>query len=368
MHKLGLASTVLPVKPSSRIRAPGATSSEDDHSQLRRPSLRDVADRAGVALSTASRAFAGTGNVRPRVRERVIAAAQELGYERNLLAQSLRRGLSMSVGFVVRDISYPSMAEVVLGAERALRASGYALSITNSEGKPDLDADYIRYFRQRAVDGLLLSHSDENHAPTLQELRALAVPFVAVDREIPKALGGAAVVCDDAHGIKSAARYLVSLGHRRIALLAGAHELRPGREAAKALGEFCRSVPDVSSIIEHGAISALFGEVATSRIITSADRPTAIITAGHLIMQGVLTSLKAFGLTVPSDISLITFDDSEYLAFFDPPITALSREPLELGRCAGELLLAQINGQGSSNIVISPVLRPRGSCGPPPPN
>ena len=255
------------MKTSSRSLASGTTTSGDNHSPLRRPSLRDVADRAGVALSTASRAFADTGNVRPRVRERVIAAAQELGYERNLLAQSLRRGLSMSVGFVVRDISYPLMAEVVLGAERALRASGYALSITNSEGKPDLDADYIRYFRQRAVDGLFLSHSDENHAPTLEELGALAVPFVAVDREIPRNLGGAAVVCDDAHGIKSAARYLVSLGHRRIALLAGARELRPGRVAAKSLSEFCRSTADVSSIIEHGPISPAFGEVATSRIL-----------------------------------------------------------------------------------------------------
>jgi LacI family transcriptional regulator len=272
----------------------------------------------------------------------------------------------MSVGFVVRDISYPLMGEVVLGAERTLRAAGYALSITNSEGKPDFDADYIRYFRQRAVDGLLLSHSDENHTPTLDELGALPVPFVAVDREVPKHLGGAAVLCDDAHGIKSIARYLVSLGHRRIALLAGARELRPGRVAATALSEFCKSAGQVSSIVEHGPISPVFGEVATSRIITSANRPTAIIAAGHLILQGVLTSLKAFGLTVPHDISVITFDDSEYLAFFDPPITALSREPLELGRCAAELLLSQINGQACSDTIISPVLRPRRSCGPPP--
>src|SRR2546430_1229034 len=101
--------------------------------------------------------MSGAENVRSGVRQRVLAAAQELGYERNLLAQSLRRGSSMAVGFVVRDISNPMMAEIVLGAERALRTAGYALSITNSEGEPDLDADYIRYFRQRAVDGLLLS-------------------------------------------------------------------------------------------------------------------------------------------------------------------------------------------------------------------
>jgi LacI family transcriptional regulator len=272
----------------------------------------------------------------------------------------------MSVGFVVRDISNPMMAEIVLGAERTLRASGYTLSVTNSEGKPDLDADYIRYFRQRATDGLLLSLSDESYAPTLEELRTLSVPFVAVDRELPGDLGGAAVLSDHAHGIESAARYLVSLGHRRIALLAGPRELLPGREAALALTKLAGSLPDVSCVIDHGPFSAAFGEVATSRVITSADRPTAIITGGHLIMLGALGSLRAFGLKVPYDISLVTFDDSESLAFFDPPITALSREPLALGSSAAELLLARIEGHPSPNIIVCPVFRPRASCGPPP--
>jgi LacI family transcriptional regulator len=357
---------VLSVETSSASHATGTAQIGRERSQLRRPSLRDVAERAGVALSTASRAFAGGDNVRPRVRERVLSAAQELGYERNLLAQSLRRGLSMSVGFVVRDISNPLMAEIVLGAERALRASGYTLSITNSEGKPNLDADYIRYFRQRAVDGLLLSLSDEDHPSTLEELRTLSVPFVAIDRDLPKDLGGAAVLCDHAYGVESASRYLVSLGHHRIALLAGVRDLRPGREAARALTEFCNSLPDVSSEIVYGPFSTEFGEVATSRLITSADRPTAIIAGGYHIMLGVLQSLRAFELKLPYDISVITFDDSESLAFFDPPLTALSLEPLELGRSAGELLLAKIEGQTSSDAVVSPVFRPRASCGPPP--
>src|SRR5579863_4038191 len=164
-------------------------SSDELRGHARRPSLRDVAERADVALSTASRALSGADNVRSGVRDRVLKAAQELGYERNLLAQSLRRGSSMSIGFVVRDISNPMMAEIVLGAERTLRTAGYALSLTNSEGKPGLDAEYIRYFRQRAVDGLLLSLSDEGYGPTMDELKALGRPFVAVDRELPPELG-----------------------------------------------------------------------------------------------------------------------------------------------------------------------------------
>jgi LacI family transcriptional regulator len=334
--------------------------------QVRRPNLRDVAERAGVALSTASRAMAGVTNVRPAVRDRVLAAAQELGYERNLLAQSLRRGASMSVGFVVRDISNPVMSEIVLGAERVLRTAGYALSLTNSEGQPSLDAEYVRYFRQRAVDGLLLSLSDEQYEPTLEELQALAVPFVAVDRELPEELGGSAVYCDHARGLESAARYLVSLGHRRIGLLAGPRELRPGREVARALNEFCTSHPEVTGVIEHGPFSVEFGERATSRMLTSADRPTAIIAGGYYILLGIAAACRAFSVRMPDDISVVAFDDLDSLAFFDPPISVVSREPLELGRRAGELLLERFEGRTPAPVVVSPVFRPRSSCGPPP--
>jgi LacI family transcriptional regulator len=309
--------------------------------------------------------MAGAENVRPAVRDRVLAAAQELGYERNLLAQSLRRGASMSVGFVVRDISNPVMAEIVLGAERVLRTAGYALSLTNSEGQPDLDAEYVRYFRQRAVDGLLLSLSDELHEPTLEELKVLAAPFVAVDRELPPELGGSAVYCDHARGLESVVRYLVSLGHRQIGLLAGPSELRPGREVARALEEFCSANPGVTGTVEHGPYSFEFGERAASRMLTSADSPTAIIAGGYYILLGLAAAIRAFGKRIPDDVSVVTFEDLDSFAFFDPPISAVSREPLELGRRAGELLLARFEGRTPEPILISPVFRPRASCAPP---
>jgi LacI family transcriptional regulator len=272
----------------------------------------------------------------------------------------------MSIGFVVRDISSPIMAEVVLGAERTLRRAGYALSLTNSEGKPDLDAEYIRYFRQRVVDGLLLSLSDEAYVPTLEELESLNVPFVAVDRELPGDLGGAAVLCDDAKGIDFAARHLVSLGHRKIGLLAGPTNVRPGRDAARGLTEFCSSHAGVTCVIEHGPFGLEFGEAATSRMLGSANRPTAIIAGGHQILLGALASIRAFGFNVPDDVSVISFDDLGSLPFFEPPIASISREPLELGRCAAILLLALLDGHTPEPAVVSPVFRPRASCGPPP--
>jgi LacI family transcriptional regulator len=149
----------------------------------------------------------------------------------------------MLVGMIVRDVSNPFTAEIILGADRALRTAGYALAITNSERDPDLDSAHVRQLRQRAVDGLLVSLSDEGHQPTLDELRRLTTPFVAIDRELPEDLAGSSVVCDRASGVESAARYLASLGHRRIGLLAGSTAIRPGREDARGLTEFCASRP-----------------------------------------------------------------------------------------------------------------------------
>jgi LacI family transcriptional regulator, galactose operon repressor len=333
----------------------------------RRPSLRDVADKAGVALSTASRAISGQGNVSADIRERVLAAASDLGYELNLLAQSLRRGSSMSIGFVVRDISNPMMAEIVLGAERELRAAGYSLSVTNSEGESALDAEYIRYFRQRAVDGLLLSLSDERDHDTHEELRNLALPFVAVDRELAPDVGGTAVYCDHAEGIEVAARYLVSLGHRRIGLVAGPETLRPGREAGRALEAFAAE-NKIACQIEYGAFSREAGERALGRFLTARERPTAVIVGGYQPLLGVLAAARAFDVSVPEQLSVISFDDPDALEFFDPPITSLSREPLELGRAAARQLLAQLRGAdpAGSNAVIKPVFWPRASCTQPP--
>src|SRR5664279_135963 len=124
-------------------------------------SLRDVAELAGVAISSASRALSNSPSVSAELRARVSAAALELGYRPNLLARGLRKGASLSVGFIVRDISNSLFAEIALGAEIALRERGYSMLLTNSEGRSDLDLAHLRLFRQRSVDGLLLSLADE---------------------------------------------------------------------------------------------------------------------------------------------------------------------------------------------------------------
>jgi LacI family transcriptional regulator, galactose operon repressor len=143
--------------PSSRVGA------ETSPTASGRSSMRQVAEMAGVAMSSVSRVLSGHPDVSPAMRERVMEAVERLGYEPDLLAQSLRRKATRSVGFVVGDISNPLLAEITLGAETTLREAGYSMLLTNSENDPALDASHVRLLMQRRVDGLMLSLASEDH-------------------------------------------------------------------------------------------------------------------------------------------------------------------------------------------------------------
>jgi LacI family transcriptional regulator len=328
--------------------------------------LREVAERAGVAMSSVSRVLSDHPDVSPKMRERVLAVVDELGYEPNLLAQSLRRGSTLSAGFMVRDISSPLFSEIVLGAETELRAQGYSMLLTNSEGLPELDADHIRLFRRRRVDGLLLSLADESHPETLEELRRLRIPFVLIDREIASLPEASAVLCDHAGGLREAAEYLIGLGHGRLGLVGSPFNTRPGREVQRGFAEACSS-HGVDGLVEIGPFTAAHGAAATERLLDRSEAPTAIISGSNQILPGVLKVLRSRQLRIPEDLSLVTVDEVRLLEFIEPPIAVVSREPLEIGREAAALLLRLLQGGEPEQVPIRTRFIPRASCAPPAP-
>jgi LacI family transcriptional regulator len=190
--------------------------------------MREVADRAQVAMSSVSRVLSEHPDVSPAMRERVLAAVDALGYRPDLLAQGLRRGATHSIGFVVGDISNPMLAQTVKGAEGRLREEGYSVLLSNSEGDPKLDAEYVRVFSQRRVDGLMLSLASETEAATLEALYEVETPCVLLDREVAGLEGASTVLADHRSGMRAAIGHLLDLGHRRIGLIAGP-EMRPTR-------------------------------------------------------------------------------------------------------------------------------------------
>jgi LacI family transcriptional regulator len=345
--------------------------SEHDLNEFSRPrqqrsSMKQVAERAGVAISSVSRVLSDDPNVSPLMRNRVLDAVAALGYERDPLARSMRTGSTYSVGFVAVNIANPVVAAYAAGAEEELRSAGYSLLISNSHGEPSLDAAYLRYFDLRRVDGLLLSLADETNPETLAIIRDLSEPIVLLDRSLTSDINVGAVLHDHRTGVTQAVQHLLGLGHTRFALVNGAPRVRPSRERASAMRFAIKGVVGVTCSVRAGAYSAEHGCAATMALMRENPTPTVIFVGGNQILTGVLQALRDIGARIPEDISLVTFDAIPLAPFLEPPLATIVREAEAAGERAAQLLLEQIQGGVPRTIVLPTAFLPAASCGPAP--
>jgi LacI family transcriptional regulator len=332
-----------------------------------RPGMREVAERAGVAMSSVSRVLSGHPDVSPRMKAIVMAAVQELGYKPDLLAQGLRRGRTFSVGFAVSDIANPVLAQVVTGAEKRLRASGYSLLLTNSEGNPELDVEHILLLERRRVDGLLLALAEEHHEGTVEALRSVETPIVLIDRDVPAGVDARCVAFDHASGMRIAAEHLLKLGHRHVALITGG-PARPARERRRAVEETYAAAGDgARCVVYNGEFSVAHGRRATVDVLATRPRPTAIIAGGNMLMQGALLAVRDAGVEVGREISFVGCDDIAVAELHRPQIAVVRRDIPAAGVAAAELLLAELDssaGDVPRQIVLPTEFIVRPSCAP----
>jgi LacI family transcriptional regulator len=332
-----------------------------------RAGMREVAAAAGVAMSSVSRVLSGHPDVSPGMRERVLDAVEQLGYQPNLLAQSLRWRETLTVGFVVGDISNPLLATIVEGAETTLRDAGYSMLLTNSEGDPALDASHVKLFERRQVDGLILSLARDDHSPTLELLGRVAVPMVVVDRDVPVAIEASRVLADHRKGMRAAVEHLVDLGHRRIGLIVG-QSIRPTTERVAALEEVFaqRGLEPTFSVHRGPTMSDAWGEQATRELLDGPEPPTAIIAGGNQLLIGSLRVLAERGIEIGAGLSLVGCDDVAITELFRPPIATVRRDNRAMGRVAAELLLRRLkpaeDDAGPEEVVIPTEFVPRQSC------
>lgn len=326
--------------------------------------IREVAERAGVAVSSVSRVLTGHPDVSRKMRERVERAMQECDYEPNVLAQSLRRGATKTIGFIVSDVSNPLMAHIALGAETTLHEAGYSTLMSNSGNVADRDAEHLRLFRQRRVDGLLLSIADESHDPTLSELRRLPKPAVFMDRDVEGVPNASNVVFDHRSGVAAAGEHLLNLGHRHIGLIAGSSAVRPTRERISALTATCTAVGARLSTIA-GSSTREHGLSAAAALLDRPDRPTAIFCGSNQILPGLLIVARARGLRIPEDLSIVTTDRLDLAEFYSPPIAAIVRDSTLMGEAAARQLLDRISGAVVDTLVLPTIFDPGASCAAP---
>lgn len=334
---------------------------------------RAVAERAGVAISSVSRVLNDRQDVSDTLREQVMAAVEELGYEPDLLAQSLRSGSTRTTGFILRDISNPLFADIVKAAEIELRDAGYSMLLTNT-GLPvalhqsaSLDAHYIRLFLRRRVDGLILSLQSESDPQVIAALRDSPCPLVLLDRHI-HGIQASAVLCDHFSGVTQAVKHMVEVGHRRIAFISGPLDIRASIERERGYKSALeRAGLDIDpSLIRHGSYEARFGHQQTLELLDHPQPPTAILCGGIQIVEGCLEALRERKLRVGRDISLVSCDEIGWLKLLDPPVNVVSRDPERMGRAAAELLVRQIRGDRTARFEpVATTYMSRGSVEPP---
>lgn len=329
------------------------------------PTIRDVAVEAGVALSSVSRVLSGHPDVSAAMRAKVEAAVAKLGYEPDLLAQSLRSGSTKAIGFVLRDISNPLFANIAQVCERELRRSGFSMLIMSSDGDLDVEARNLALLKRRRVDGVIVSLESEEAESTKTALAALNCPIVLLDREVA-GMDAAAVHCDHATGVERATGELLARGHRRIGLVTGSLAVRSSRERLRGyeLAHAAAGVPVDRSLLALGAFDADFAKAEVIRLFSRRTEPTALITGGIASTAGALQGLRQLRRTVGSDVALVALDEWPMFDVLAPDLASVARDSGEMGTAAARLVLDVIDGAEPRTVVIDTRFTPRDSLGP----
>ena len=314
------------------------------------PTIRNVAQVAGVSVGSVSRVLNAKATVSPEIREKVEKAIRELGYKPNLVAQTMRSQISRTIACIIRDIDISGFARFVRAADEVLSRAGYALLLSNSEGRIERERELISVIASRRADALLIAQSSEMDRNLDELLHGLGIPVVLIDREWPE--WADAVMVDHRNGIRQATEKLIRLGHRRIALLTGNRTLYPARE--RIIGyEQAHAACGVSldpRLLQTGSFEAGFAFEKASMLLCSADRPTAVVAGGIEMLPGIIRALRVQGLSIPADVSVVAAMNSDLADLFEPQISVEDWDYAEVGRIAANLALQRI----ASNQTVEP--------------
>lgn len=308
-----------------------------------RPSIKDVAGRAGVSLGTVSNVLNRPQLVNGSTRARVEQAIRDLGYVRNESARQLRAGRSRTIAYVLLDASNPFFTDVALGVEEAARAAGRAVFLCNSNQDGRREAEYLDLLLQQRVEGVLITPVDVD-GQHLRALPAQGLPVVLLDRGAPDSTQ-CSVTVDDVLGGDLAVTHLLDAGHRRIGFVGGPMSIGQVRDRHQgALAAVDRAGnPATLVLTETERLTVAEGRHAAARIVgLPADRrPTAAFCANDLLALGVLQEMTRQGVVVPDEMAIVGYDDILFAEAAAVPLTSVRQPRQLLGRTAAELLLEE---------------------------
>ncbi|CAJ2816772.1 ribose operon repressor [Burkholderia pseudomallei] len=310
--------------------------------------LKDVAREAEVSYQTVSRAINGYDEISAETREKVLDVCRRLGYRPNRLAGSLRSKRSNVVGLIVSDIENVFFAEVASGVESEARHKGYSVLLANTAEDIVREREAVGQLFERRVDGLILAPSEGEHDYLRTELPK-TFPIVAVNREL-RIPGCGAVLSENVRGARTAVEYLIARGHTRIGAIVGSAGLMTSRERLKGFraAMSAAGLPVRQEWIAAGGVRADNGRDGAIKVLTGADRPTALLTSSHRITEGAMQALNVLGLRYGQDVEIVSFDNLPWMAFLDPPLPVVEQPTRRIGQEAMRMLIHMIEGTGNA--------------------
>lgn len=333
-------------------------------------SIVDVARVAGVTPGVVSRLLNGDPalRVRPETRDRVLAASRELEYTPNHAARALRRARVGVLGLAVHDISNPVYSAVIEGAQTAASDRGHVLLLADVMELARDNEAFARVIRSGVIDGLLLMRAGNERDRMVARISSARVPTVLIN-DRSRSLGSVAL--DDRAGARLATSHLLELGHRRVALLRLDGRFARSLDRVRGWKDACtqHGIEARSEYVVGGGHTAAGGEAGMRALLELEPRPTAVVASSVLSAIGAMASIRAAGLQIPRDISVIGYHDVFLTEHLAPALTVVKLALREVGQVAVTSLLAQLDGAPARHVVVTapePELVLRQSTAPPP--
>lgn len=326
------------------------------------PSIKDVAQAAGVSTATVSRVLAGGVRVKEQTRQRVLSAIEELNYRPNLVARSLRSQKSARIGLVVSDIRNPFFTAISRAVEDAAYEQGYSVLLCNTDENPEKEELYLNVLHDESVAGIIFSPTQQFSA-RLSTFKS-DIPFVIIDRAVT-APHADMVLLDNVAAGYDLTLHLLQNGYTKLAGLFG-NASTTGRDRNKGFRR---------ALAEHGLqpLAEQFippriqqGYETTLALLDQPERPDAIFTSNSLLTAGAFQAIRDRRLKVPDDLALVGFDETTWGALVEPPITLIAQPTEEIGRTATELLFQRIEepNRAPRTVILKGKLLARGSSAP----
>ena len=327
--------------------------------------IKDVAALAGVSVATTSRVLSGNPATSADARSRVHAAAAELDYHPNAQARALRSTRTHAIGLLVPDVRNPFFADLAHTVEQAALVHGFATLLGNANERKNQQDRYLDNLIARRVDGIIVAPLGDGSG-SIRSVVGREIPAVFIDRTI-EGIDLPSVTTDSDTGIREAVDHLAALGHTRIGYIAGPQSTSTGRER---YASFVRAAVDRGlsldpALIVFGDFQAESGSTAVRTLLALHEPPTALLVADSPMAIGAIGAIQRLGLRIGTDVALVSFDDIDWLALLDPPVSVIAHSVADMGRIAVDMLRTVIDGGTPESVRLPSRLIVRASSATP---